>query len=520
MTDIIMQMARKRAESRLRQTVTDELGRYVLEPFRDVDTGQRLKGHPKQMEIFTAAEERNPNGTVRWPIIIAYGGRGGGKTSAFQHLIKDDLLNFDSNRGIVCMQRTRHILEFYYNLEMEFYHLRMIDDFIWNPKRSNNIPTHLEVGLPNHPPSTLYFVPMDTTSKLDEFKNMQIGFYFIDQAESVPRDTIGFLISSCRKKNSFRRGFITANPKDDKYVDISHRFRNNRKAKIIEIQGEDNPGLPADYIDNLKDLPPHLRRLFYEGKADNIKPYCLWKWDENEDKVEVDKCPWADEEFEKYVLIDPGYGGTTWALELWVKRVDTKDGDFRMAYHVEDEMIWYGKGAPIIAMEALEKWGNRNIDFWMCDPMAFSEYNGVVVAQELRDCGLETLEGWAFGQRTKGDAVHYWNDRLIPDGLFTIKGQLRASIDQMRIVKWADFEAARTQRRTPLKVRKKYDHAFDCVQGLIRTRDTEFSSYAKTAYKFQEEEKLTEIERIKRKFINPETVEEGSGALDYMSSAM
>ena len=77
----------KRRESFIQKDKDGERKRMLADPFRDVDTGKRLKVHPKQMQIVQASLERRANGAVRWPIIIAYGSRGGGKTSIFQHLM-------------------------------------------------------------------------------------------------------------------------------------------------------------------------------------------------------------------------------------------------------------------------------------------------------------------------------------------------------------------------------------------------------------------------------------------------
>ncbi len=113
----------------------------------------------------------------------------------------------------------------------------------------------------------------DDEANIKKFNSAEFGFYFIDQAEEVTRDDIGLLRGTLRLKIKDTqlgyKGLLSANPADcwlrDEFIDV----QSDRYA-FIQALPSDNPYLPEDYVDNLKEAFKHRPEL--------VKAYVYGSW--------------------------------------------------------------------------------------------------------------------------------------------------------------------------------------------------------------------------------------------------
>ena len=122
--------------------------------------------------------------------------------------------------------------------------------------------------------SEIIFRHLDTISEA-ELKSLNLGWFYIDQAEEISEAVWRVLQSRLRLANvSNRYGFITCNPSPGNW--IYQKFKKPQEDgspdvdySIIEATTYENPYLPPDYIPTLlKDYPEEMIKRYIEGRWD------------------------------------------------------------------------------------------------------------------------------------------------------------------------------------------------------------------------------------------------------------
>jgi PBSX family phage terminase large subunit len=143
-----------------------------------------------------------------------------------------------------------------------------------------------------------------------KIKSLNLGWFFIDQAEEVSYNIFEDLKYRLRRQNSARCAFLTANPRGKNWiykVFVSKELLDETEKNLYQywkVTTYDNPYLPTDYIAQLEKMPPHLYRIYvlgeFEGFTDEVFSI---KWE----NVLIDEIKPFErqnlDEFKKYTFI-------------------------------------------------------------------------------------------------------------------------------------------------------------------------------------------------------------------------
>jgi len=122
--------------------------------------------------------------------------------------------------------------------------------------------------------SVIYYGGLgDDQKAIDRLKSMELGWFAIDQAEETSESHFFLLASRLRlKANGVRyKGIMTANPAPGW---VKHRFIEQKLKDHIFIPSlpRDNPFLPSDYEETLRELyPDELVKQLLEGDWDALE---------------------------------------------------------------------------------------------------------------------------------------------------------------------------------------------------------------------------------------------------------
>lgn len=254
-----------------------------------------------------------------------------------------------------------------------------------------NESTH-EAKLPNG--SSILFIHGDV---LDSLKNINCGFFGIEQAEEFPDSTTwDFLVMRLRRQCKFRSGFLIANANGHNWV--YKKFIQEKRANHCLVQAKTHdfafmsdgvtPLLPPDYITNLEaTLPERLYRRYVLNSHEVTEGLVYDEYDENKHLVDPIEIP---DTWEKGFGLDHGVTNPT--AVLWYA-ID------------QDGVIWLydehyrGGQAPSYHAEEIRL---RGMTSGIADPSIFANTqigkNGSVgkgdvysVADEYRECGIDLV---------------------------------------------------------------------------------------------------------------------------------
>lgn len=120
----------------------------------------------------------------------------------------------------------------------------------------------------------------------DKIQSMNLGFFYIDQAEEVSYDIFVLLKGRLRKANTSRQGFLTCNAagknwiykvfieKDPDYVSNPEDYQG------WVIKSYENKYLPQDYIAELNKLPESIKRRYVDCEFDDWEGFIFnAKWE-------------------------------------------------------------------------------------------------------------------------------------------------------------------------------------------------------------------------------------------------
>lgn len=235
--------------------------------------------------------------------------------------------------------------------------------------------------------SEILFMHLDTTSE-KELLSLNLGWFFIDQAEEISERVFQVLQSRLRLTTVPRRyGFVACNPEPASW--LYERFRKpvedekpDKDYFLVDSSSRDNPYLPSDYVSTLlKSYPDTLAQKYIEGKWDAVegKIYTMFNRETHIIKPFTTPKSW-----EYLVAVDHGMVNPTAALLIAI--------DFDGNIFVVDE--YYNPGVVSEHARAIHAMSaNHEISFWLIDPSTRAktrEKNGMPwsVLEEYEDYNL------------------------------------------------------------------------------------------------------------------------------------
>lgn len=128
--------------------------------------------------------------------------------------------------------------------------------------------------------SEISFIEADKTKDplFDKIKSLEIGWFFIDEANEVHEDAFKILCTRLRwsPANGSYFGNISSNPED---CWVKQRFVDTKNSNYAYIQSlpSDNPHLPKDYVDRMKEVLDDVQ----------IQKYVYANWNVSDDPMRI-----------------------------------------------------------------------------------------------------------------------------------------------------------------------------------------------------------------------------------------
>lgn len=231
---------------------------------------------------------------------------------------------------------------------------------------------------------------------MDKIKNLDIGFFAIDQAEELPESYFWILASRFKLpyKNIKYEGILAANPAGKNW--IWRLFFVDKKddpdyCAIVSTTEDNKENLPEGYIERLKEMFPEkwVQRYMYSS-FDEFSGNVFYAYS---DKYRMNL---ADMEFNKYpeykviVTIDPGLNNPTAVL---FSALEEETGNLYIFDEIyETDQI--PRNIVFLINKKLEKWNIEYVWKFLIDPASKQRgiASGKSVFQEYRKEGLNVLE--------------------------------------------------------------------------------------------------------------------------------
>ena len=150
--------------------------------------------------------------------------------------------------------------------------------------------------------------------ELPVLKNLNLGFFGIEQAEEFPDSTPWeFLKMRLRRQVKFRSGFLVGNTNGHNWIyDIWKKNGSPANHSLIEARTEDHKEfLPADYLKNLETLPRALYNRYVLNSWDEAEGLVYSEYRDNEHVIEPYEIP---ESWERGFVLDHGFRNPTAVL--------------------------------------------------------------------------------------------------------------------------------------------------------------------------------------------------------------
>lgn len=328
--------------------------------------------------------------------------------------------------------------------------------------------------------SEIIFRHLDNVSE-KELLSLNLGWFFIDQAEEVGGDVFRILQSRLRLNTVPNRyGFVICNPEPGSWIDETFRKpilegkRQNLEEDFhfIESKMTDNPYLPKDYVQSIIDnYPEEMRKRFVEGRWDVFENQIYSEYDYNIHCITPFDIP---RDWERIVSVDHGMVNPTAAL--WAAL------DYDGNVFIYDE--YYSPGiVSTHAKEIVNKSEGQEISFWLIDPSTQAknrEKDGQMwsVMEEYEDHGLfftpannEKLAGINRVKeflKPQKSRRHPITKEIPSPKLFIFKNCVNL-ISEMPAYQWRKLR--NLQSRNSLEQPRDFnDHALDALRYIIMSR--------------------------------------------------
>lgn len=199
--------------------------------------------------------------------------------------------------------------------------------------------------------SIIHFWPLDDPDKLT---NLNLGWFMIDQAEEVAEEMFIMLQGRLRQQKGPRCGIVLFNPNGHDW--IWRRFVNRKTKKrdhvLIHARTYDNPTLPRDYVDSLKDMPRKMYDRFVDGSFEVFSGQIWTDFDPDLHTIEPFPLqPWM----EIVESIDHGLHNPT--SVLWIAYAKIRGHDYAFVVDEHLEAGQYVSYHAQVIMDRRETWG-------------------------------------------------------------------------------------------------------------------------------------------------------------------
>lgn len=284
------------------------------------------------------------------------GGYGSGKSYAgcLRSLI---LSQYPKNRGLIGRLTYRELQD---TTRKTFFEI-CPPEYYDEKKGGRWSPTENNLRLING--SEILFRHLDTVSEA-ELKSLNIGWFFIDQAEEIGLPVWHVLQSRLRLNTVPNRyGFISCNPEPGSWIeDIFKRpFDEGTLDKndffYMDTTTYDNPFNPPDYVESLlKTYPEELAKRYIEGRWDVLQNQIYTEFDPKVHIITPFKIP---DSWERIVAVDHGMVNPTGVVWGAI--------DYDHNIYIYDE--YYSPGIVSEHAKAIKaKTRNQEISMWLIDP--------------------------------------------------------------------------------------------------------------------------------------------------------
>jgi len=242
-----------------------------------------------------------------------------------------------------------------------------------------NESTH-ECKLPNG--SVILFVHGDV---LDTLKNINCGWFGMEQAEEFPDDTaFQFLKMRLRRKVAFRTGFVIANANGHNWIwRIWKKDGAPKNHELIEATTLDFADIHApDYIENLKTLPDKLYRRYVLNSWEEAEGLVYDEWQESLHVIEPIDIP---DTWEHGFVLDHGFRNPTAVMFYAI--------DFDGNVYIYDEH--YEREKPLSYHSDIIK-GKTKVSTGYADPSIFNKTQAkgnyiFSIADEYNEFGITLI---------------------------------------------------------------------------------------------------------------------------------
>lgn len=148
---------------------------------------------------------------------------------------------------------------------------------------------------------------------LERLLSMNLGWFYLDQAEELPEEAFLTLAGRLRLAGVKQRsGWITGNPAGHDWIYRRWKAEKAEDYRLIEATTMENPHLPADYVENLlKNYPEHWVKRYVYGSWDVFEGQIWPDYDERMHVIDPIQVP---KDWEKIQAIDHGFTNPTCCL--------------------------------------------------------------------------------------------------------------------------------------------------------------------------------------------------------------
>lgn len=297
--------------------------------------------------------------------------------------------------------------------------------------------------------------------ELPVLKNLNLGFFGIEQAEEFPDETTWqYLKMRLRRKCKHRNGFIVGNTAGHNWVwQIFKRNGAPKNHLLVEAVTQDHAHiLPPDYIENLKTLPVKLYKRYVENSWDITEGLVYDEFDASRHVIAPIEIPGS---WERGFVLDHGFRNPT--AVMWYA-ID-HDGNI----YIYDEH--YQTEAPISVHATAIK--QRGLSAGLADPSIFSKTQSRAgtgeifsIADEYRDAGVHLSP--ALKEKEQGRIARV--NEFFKSGKIRVFSTMENFIAEITAWKWKEVTPARANLNLPEVPDDKNNHLMDCLSYLVASR--------------------------------------------------
>ena len=292
--------------------------------------------------------------------------------------------------------------------------------------------------------------------ELPVLKNLNLGFFGIEQAEEFADDTPWqFLKMRLRRDCKFRTGFIVANTNGHNWIyDLWKKNGSPKDHQLIEATTHEHKHiLPADYFTTLETLPKKLYNRYVMNSWEEAEGLVYDEYLESRDVIEPFTIP---EQWEKGFCLDHGFRNPT--AILWY----AIDYDGNIFFYDEH----YKRETPI--SQHAEEIKKRGILAGIADPSIFNKTMSrndymYSIADEYQEHGINLRAAL----KSKEDASIARVNEFFKAGKIKIFKNLVNTIQEVGNWKWKEVKPGLNAKEEPQDLN---NHACDAIKYTISSR--------------------------------------------------